>query len=92
MGVTGAPDLSLAVGHLGRDGVRRVILGGRGVMPPGLVNAQEAESVIALLAWVGEHRERLSPAAPVALVDVPWFAYPASRGVLPSPAAAPAAP
>jgi mono/diheme cytochrome c family protein len=83
-GVNRAPDLSLAVGHLGKDGVRRVLADGRGDMAAAHLDARDTEAVLTLLTWVGEHRAELAPSAPVALRDVPWFAYPARREAPPT--------
>lgn len=83
-GAQRAPDLSLAVLHLGESGVHAVLRHGRGAMPAALLDSAEAASVVALLRWVGEHRDALAPLDALPLDRIPWYAYPsqASAGEL----------
>lgn len=87
-----APDLSLAVAHLGADGVRRVLTTGRGAMPVMNLAPDEREALVALLTWVGRHREALAPGRAPKLAEVPWFAYPPPRNVVAAAAAEPSLP
>lgn len=77
-GALRAPDLSLAVAHLGREGVLRVLRDGRGAMPKMDLTDSERESLVALLSWVGERRDELSPGPPRTWREVSWWAYEAS--------------
>lgn len=72
-GVSRAPDLSLAIPHLGEAGVRAMLADGRGAMPPQGLDVADTDGVIALLGWVAERRDTLAPARSPELT---WWAYP----------------